>query len=250
MPFSHNLPEIASPTRALAKVEPKVEKVKPELTSLNLTKEELAAILAMRIPPSDLGSPAQASALVTKEKTITKTETKPFDLKQLVKDKFTMTSVLNKQRFEELDRILRSNGLYTMVTKTRTVPTYDVLVNPTGYISQSTDMVNGKLVITPADSLINYAYDLDRLETVMHVAFDRALYHQSQGFIDHDPIRMYTDLRVYFHGQDNHGINASRAALAKFRINTSISLRADIALFEEAIKNQEYASQEDITEYA
>ena len=59
---------------------------------------------------------------------------------------------------------------------------------------------------------------------------------------------MHTDLRIYFHGQDNHGINAARVALAKFKINPSISLRADITLFEEHLKNLEYAPQETVTE--
>lgn len=203
-------------------MEPGEVTIKSELHTMDLNDEELAAILAMRIPPVNTRNSQHLANQVTKDKTIIKTETKPFDLKTLLKDKFTMTSVGNKQRFEELDRILRSNGLYTMATKTRKIPFFDAIINPTGYIQQTAEIINDRLIITPADSVSNYAHDLDRLETVMHVAFDKALYHQSQGFIDHDPIKMYTDLRVYFHGQDNHGINAARAALSKYRINTSI----------------------------
>ena len=86
-----------------------------------------------------------------------------------------MTSVLNKQRFEDLDRMLRSNGLHTMAIKTRLLPHYDEITNPTGYVAAIRTKVDDKLVITLADSLSNFEHDLNRLETVMHTAFDRAL---------------------------------------------------------------------------
>lgn len=89
---------------------------------------------------------------------------------------------------------------------------------------------------------------MDRLGTVMYAAFNKALYHQSQGFydqsqasLDEDPVLMYKDLRAYFYGRDNNGINAARNALPKYRI------KADITLYE-TLKNLEYASGEIITE--
>jgi hypothetical protein len=245
---SQKSPEILTPKDFSLTMEPGEVKIKTERHTVDLSDEELAAIMAMRIPPLDPCKLQSLSAQITKARTLLKTETKTFDLKTLVKDKFTLTSVNNKQRFEELNRILRSNGLYPLATKTRTIPIFDAVLNPTGYTEETAEIIDNRLVITPADSVSHYAHDLDRLETIMHTAFDKALYHQSQGFIDHDPVQMYSDLRTYFHGQDSHGINAARAALSKFRINTATSLRADIALFEEAIKNQEYATQEQITE--
>ena len=206
---------MSSPTLVPAKMEPTDVKSTLEPRTLELSIDEYAAIVAMRIPPLTVPIQNHQALSIFKVILITKTETKPFDLKQLLKDHFTMTSVLNKQRFEDLDRMLRSNGLHTMAIKTRHLPDYDEVKNPTGYVAAIRTKINDKLVITPADSLSNFEHDLNRLETVMHTAFDRALYHQSRGFITHDPVRMYTDLCVYFHGQDNHGINAARVALAR-----------------------------------
>ena len=82
----------------------------------------------------------------------------------------------------------------------------------------------------------------------MHAAFDKALYHQSQGFLTEDPVLMYKDLKAYFYGRDNNGIRAARLALDKFHIDARNSLKADITLFEEAITNLEYASDDIIPE--
>ena len=82
----------------------------------------------------------------------------------------------------------------------------------------------------------------------MHAAFDKALYHQSQGFLTDDPVLMYKDLRDYFYGRDNNDIKFARLHLEKYRFNPANSLNADINLFEEAITNLEYASGEIITE--
>ena len=224
-----------------------INEIKIETTPFELTAAEILAILAMRIPPKTPIESAPPSHMSLRPKLITKIETKTFDLKTLVKDKFTMSSGLNKPRFEQLDRILRSNHLYTLATKTRQHP-ISTVSNPSGYTEESYAKEGDLYVITPADNIPNYVHDLDRLESVMYTAFDKALYHQSQGFIQHDPIMMYTDLRAYFYGRDNNGINAARAALARFKINPTISLKADITLFEEAITNLEYASSETITE--
>ena len=80
------------------------------------------------------------------------------------------------------------------------------------------------------------------------LAFDKALYHQSQGFPTQDPVLMYRDLKDYFYGRDNNGINAARAALTRYKINPTVSLKADITIFEETLKNVEYAANEIITE--
>ena len=82
----------------------------------------------------------------------------------------------------------------------------------------------------------------------MYAAFDKALYHQSQGFLTEDPVLMNKDLKDYFYGRDNNGIKAARMALDKYRINPANSLKADITLFEEGITNIEYASDEVLTE--
>ena len=220
----------------------KSPKIKSEKPTLELTEAEIADVLAKRAckPVASESNGDQGKA--EKDKVIARKETKTFDLKVLNKDRFSMTSVLNKQRFEQLDRLLRSNDLYTMATKTRPPP-ISTPNNEFGYVPATVTYIDGRYKTTPADNISNYEYDLTRLETVMHTAFDRALYHQSQGFVDHDPVLMYSDMHTYFHGQDSHGIKAARLALDKFKINPGISLRADITLFEGVIRNVEFAAE-------
>ena len=188
------VPQTATPTSLLTTPSPLEQHIKSEFLDLELTAEERAVILAMRIPPATIGTPSPVKVLNTKEKIVSKTETKPFDLKMLLKDKFTMSSTLNKARFEQLDRILRSYGLYTLATKTISIPC-STADNLSGYTEQSYVQDGNTLIVTPADSIPNFVHDTDRLETIMHTSFDKALFHQSEGFITHDPVRMYTDLR-------------------------------------------------------
>jgi hypothetical protein len=207
------------------KVTSKPTKIKTEFTTMELSSAEIAEILAKRAGPSDLDTPRQESSLEDKRATLPRKETKPFDLKTLDKDEFSMTSVLNKQRFEKFDRLLRANDLHTMATGKRRPP-ISTASNVYGYSKITVHHEDGKFTQIPADNIANYEYDLTRLETMIYTAFDKALHHQSQGFIDHDPVRMYADLHAYFHGQDSHGIKAARIALDKFKINPMISLRA------------------------
>ena len=257
--------------------------IKSEFPQLSLSAEEFSIVMAMRSSPTtentfvpslasllhDLGTPpkvysekleaptppnsnpptADTAILLhtsaTKTPTITARETRCFDLQKLEKEKFTLSSTLNKPRFEQLDRILKGNELYTMAIEERTRPRHTTS-NPAGYSPIIYDP-NGIDVIL-ADDITNYRHDLERLGSCIYAAFDKSLYHQSQGFITNDPIMMYRDLRTYFYGRDNNGINAARNALAKFHITPSFSLKADITLFEEVLKNVEYASGEIITE--
>jgi Zinc finger C-x8-C-x5-C-x3-H type (and similar) len=225
-------------------VQPKLSKIKTEPATLELSEAEIADILFKRAckPPASEYNPDENPTET--EKIIPRKETKTFDLKVLNKDKFSMTSVLNKQRFEQLDRLLRSNDLYTLATKTRPPP-ISTPSNEFGYVPSMGKCINGRNEKIPADSIANCDYDLTRLETVMHMAFDKALHEKSQGFVDHDPVRMYSDMHTYFHGQDSHGIKAARLAHDKVKINSKRyhSKRADITLFEEVIRNVEFAAE-------
>ena len=122
---------------------------------------------------------------------------KTFDLKVLNNDKFSMTSVLNKQRFEQLDRLLRANDLYTLAMKTRPPP-ISTPTNEFGHSPAYVAIIDSKYRMTPADNIANYEYVLTRLETVIYPAFDKALYHQSEGFIDNDQVLMYADMHAKF----------------------------------------------------
>lgn len=224
------------------KTQRKTPRIKVEKPTLELSEDEIADILEKRLCKSAASEYIADKSKDEKEKVITRKETKPFDLKVLSKDKFSMTTVLNKQRFDQFDRLLRANDLYTMATKTR-LPPIPTPSNEFGYSKAVVSSGNGKYSLIPADNIANYDYDLTRLETMIYTAFDRALYHQSQGFIDHDPVVMYADLHAYFYNQDSHGIKAARVALDKYKINPSISLRADITLFEEVIRNVEFAAE-------
>ena len=152
-------------------------------------------------------------------KPITAKETINWDLSTLSKDKFTLSSTLNKPHFEQLDRILRSNDLYNMATNVRVRPRHTA-TNESGRLPRVYH--EDGISFTEANDVEKYAHDLNRLTMCMHAAVDKALHHQSQGFIDKDPIMMYTDLRKYFYGRDNNGIRAARLALDAGSYHSSV----------------------------
>ena len=76
----------------------------------------------------------------------------------------------------------------------------------------------------------------------MHAVFDKSLHHHSAGFKTSKtqkarPILIYEDMKRYFYGQDNHGIQAARYALNNYKTNPAHSIRADFVLFTDAIVN-------------
>jgi hypothetical protein len=99
-----------------------LSKIKTESATLELSEAEIADILIKRACKPAASEYVPDKNSTETEKIIPRKETKTFDLKVLNKDKFSMTSALNKQRFEQLDRLLRSNDLYTLATKTRPPP--------------------------------------------------------------------------------------------------------------------------------
>ena len=81
----------------------------------------------------------------------------------------------------------------------------------------------------------------------MNTVFDKTLHHHSAGFRTSKtkkprPILIYEDMKRYFYGQDNQGIQAARDALTNYKTNPAHSIRADLVLFTDAIVNLEYAS--------
>ena len=272
-PFSSPKKEVSAPP------------IKSEFSPLLLSAEELSVVMAMRSPPTtentsvpslasllpDLGTPSKVcfekldaptppysnpptavTAISTPSTSTTglhavKLFTPKYDLSDLAKNPFTLSSTLNKPRWEKLIRVLKSNGLYTLALNER-VPPHPTLTNTRGYTPETFGLHGPPYAHVPADDVPTYVHDTFRLQAIMHAAFDKALYHQSQGFLTDDPVLMYKDLRDYFYGRDNSGIKFARLHLEKYRINPANSLKADITLFEEAITNLEYASGETITE--
>ena len=282
---SEDLSQITKGPFSTSKIESSETQIKSELRSLMLSDEEMAAVMAMRNPPSTpspslpprssvhedvqtdvkvsfttlepptpplSNSPTAVTAISTPSISTTgvhavKLYTPKYDLSDLAKNPFTLSSTLNKPRWEKLIRILKSNGLYTLAINER-VPPYPTLTNIRGYTPETFGLHGPPYAHVPADDVPTYVHDTFRLQAIMHAAFDKALYHQSQGFLNDDPVLMYKDLRNYFYGRDNNGIKSARLHLEKYRINPANSLKADITLFEEAITNLEYASGETITE--
>ena len=174
------------------------------------------------------------------------TATNVFDLKTLAKEKFTLTSTGNRIRFNTLDMVLRTNGLASLVERDRPLP-IPLPNNPFGIMPPQCIMINGEYVVLSADSIAKYQHDLLRLEVIMNTAFDKTLHHHSVGFRSTKtqkprPILVYEDMKRYFYGQDNQGIQAARDALTNYKTNPSHSIRADLVLFTDAITTLEYAS--------
>jgi hypothetical protein len=70
-------------------------------------------------------------------------------------DKFHVSSKNNKERFETLDNVLIHNGLYTMVMKTRCVPTVTAL-NPYGQSADIISVVDNVVSFDDGDNIVNY----------------------------------------------------------------------------------------------
>jgi hypothetical protein len=168
-------------------------------------------------------------------------ENSSFDLKTLAKDKFHVSSNNNKERFETLDNVLIHNGLYTMVMKTRRVPTVTAL-NPYGQSADIISVVDNVVTIIKADNVHLWCDDMNRLMQILLAAFDRTLHHHSKGFLAKDGILAYNDLRDFYYKQNNQGAKETRHALEAFKIKpASNSIRQDIVLFEELRVACEYS---------
>jgi hypothetical protein len=121
-----------------------------------------------------------------------------FDLKTLAKDKFHVSSHNNKERFETLDNVLIHNGLYTMVMKTRCVPTVTTL-NPYGQSADIISVVDNVVTIIKADNVRLWCDDMNQLMQILLAAFDRTLHHHSKGFLAKDGIQAYNNLRDFYY---------------------------------------------------
>lgn len=87
----------------------------------------------------------------------------------------------------------------------------------------------------------------------MNAAFDKTLHHHSVGFKTTETQKprhtlIYEDMKRYFYGQDNQGIQAARDGLTNYKTNSAHSVRADLVLFTDAIMNLEYASSSTLDE--
>ena len=110
---------------------------------LGFSPDDIQAFLQMRLPVEEMQEqdPIANAPLVindyvppqrVRDPSLSKTiENSAFDLKGLIKDKFSSSSKQNKERFERLDKVLIHNGLYTMAKKTRLIPTITA-TNPYG----------------------------------------------------------------------------------------------------------------------
>ena len=157
------------------------------------------------------------------------TVTNVFDLKVLAREKFTLTSTGNRARFNTLDMVLRTNGLASMVDRDRTIP-LPTANNPFGIIPPHCTTINGEYVVLSADSIAKYQHGL-----IMNTAFDKTLHHHSIGYKTTKtqkprPILVYEDMKRYFYGQDNQGIQAARDALTNYKTNPSCRLNLNSKL--------------------
>ena len=174
---TQNPPQNVQGPFTTVKLEPTSDISNPEIRLLHLSDEELSVVMAMRSPPSasntttpscskineDFQKPLQVSfpkmehltppypnppTAVTASSTSTTTKTEKYapkhltpkwDLSDLARNQFTLSSTLNKPRWDRLNRILKSNGLYTLAINER-VPPRPTLDNITGYTDATTDL--------------------------------------------------------------------------------------------------------------
>jgi hypothetical protein len=140
------VPELPLPNHPQSLEGIAIDQLNTSASILGYSPQDIENFLQRRLPavetPSiDIPIPVQdvPVALRVRDPSLPKPlENSSFDLKTLAKDKFHVSSHNNKERFETLDNILIHNGLYTMVMKTRCVPTVTSL-NPYG---QSADIIS------------------------------------------------------------------------------------------------------------
>ena len=248
------VPEIEQRDQPMNPGNPAVDSLISSAAQLGFSTGDIQAFLQRRLPAADAaGSPAmdvdvsnlqaQSQFQGVRDPSLSKPiENSTFDLKGLVKDKFTSSTKGNKERFEKLDSVLIHNGLYTMAKKTRLIPVLTAL-NPYGQSKDIITVTDNVAHIVKADNIVLWCDDMNRLNQVLQAAFDKSLHHHSKGFLHpFNGVLAYTDLRNYYHGQNNHGARDTRHALEGFRIKPlTNSVRQDIVKFEELRKAAEYA---------
>ena len=211
-----------------------------------ISPEDVEAILQMHIPAiQDTPTPVPSVVRVPSlSKTNEILQTNTFDLKSLIKDRFTSASKDNKERYHRLDRVLLNNGLYSMAMKTRPCPTI-TLLNPTGQTSEQISVASDVVTITPADNVYVWANDLRRLTHCMETICDKTVFHLCKpGFDDHNGILIYTTLKEYYFGKNDQGAKGTRLAMEAWRIKpSSNTLRQDLVLFEELRTQIEYSGE-------
>ena len=211
-----------------------------------ISPEDVQVILQMHLPA--VKDTPISSQSVVRVPSLSKTneilQTNTFDLKSLIKDRFTSSSKDNKERYHRLDRVLLNNGLYSMAMKTRQCPIL-TLSNPTGQTAEQISVVNEVVTITPADNVYVWANDLRRLTHCMETICDKTVFHLCKpGFDDHNGVLIYTTLREYYFGKNDQGAKGTRLAMEAWRIKpSSNTLRQDLVLFEELRTQIEYSGE-------
>ena len=153
-----------------------------------------------------------------------------YDLRRVAQDKFTSTTKKNKDRFDRLDRVLEHNGLYTMARKTRTCPKFTDS-NPTGQTFETMVQLGDVVTITKADNFRLWSHDMTRLLHFLDQSFDNDIRHHTNGFTMKNGIKAYNDLREYYFGQNNQGVQRLSNSSPGQRLLPSLKTLSDSKSF-------------------
>ena len=124
-------------------------------------------------PPTAATAPSTPSSPKTEKKAIQKQNGK-WELHDLAKNQFTLSSTLNKPRWEKLDRILKMDSHFTLAINERVSPK-PTEANKNGFTEEIISLLGPPYDHTPADDVPNFLHDIRRLEQVMHAAFEKNL---------------------------------------------------------------------------
>ena len=155
---------------------------------------------------------------------------------------------MNKPHFKKLDRVLKSNGLYTLATNEQ-VPPWPTPQNPTGYSDAIYGLVGPPYDIAHADDVPTYVYDMLRLGTVFRCM------QLSTKLSTISPKAILLKIRssctrISAHTSMDKTTMASTPPVMPYPSieSTQPYHSTQISLFEEMLTNLEYASAEIITE--
>ena len=206
-------------------------------------------------------------------------KTTPLTMTEIEKNRISPSDNDKHARLIRLHRIIRADGLLSLLLGIRPKPVIDPVYNPYGYnprcvitstqnamydsalsdtLSISSHTTTSSSLILPqvvptittwvidADDMQCYDHDMSRLfALVTHMfSFDYHCYVSMESEYCEDPIHYYTTIRNVIFGHRPKDILHARQQFFNFQLNYSKSIQFEYARWEQLIKNIRFASMD------
>lgn len=163
--------------------------------------------------------------------------------KQLEPIKLSNSGSSNKKHLKSLKLILDECRLLSLAEGTRLPPRCHER-NIFGYTPDTAVRgADGIIRLVAKDDLAKFTHDRERLFSILHICTNEDLHYLVTLHIENkDASKWYLALVEHIHGTTNTDIRKAKKALEDLRITSSKTVKENIALVEEAIKNLNIAS--------